>query len=91
LYVPVLPVHASGKLLFSLCRTCAETVQFKMIRRSNFIDPRVGGKWVRRGEGFRGSWLGVTSGLLITMTNRVASIQKQHNTSPLDHTKQRDV
>ncbi len=25
LYVPVLPVHASGKLLFPLCRTCAET------------------------------------------------------------------
>ncbi len=27
LYVPVLPVHASGKLLFPLCRTCAETWQ----------------------------------------------------------------
>jgi hypothetical protein len=27
LYVPVLPVHASGKLLFPLCRTCAETCQ----------------------------------------------------------------
>jgi hypothetical protein len=25
LYLPVLPVHAGGKLLFLLCRSCAET------------------------------------------------------------------
>ena len=45
LYLPVLPLHVQGKLMFPLCRTCAETLNQTTRCRHNLEERALVGVW----------------------------------------------